>query len=214
MSVVTTAKGFKLLKQARLVSEKIFYDNEGRGWVVQFIDRPLVGKQQQDGTHVSSKPGSLKAVDSDTGRNRISPPSSSTGGPSSPILSQESSSKLYRRSKQRPAYKYGTTPYREARRRKQGRPPLTLQLVLQRFPGVSHTLDQLIMGFNDEAMFKNSLDEIRLSVDRLLTDSVEVFFLISHFFGDPLGLVHAHSSYSLTAVAQSSRSCRAVDAVG
>ncbi|KAF9985116.1 hypothetical protein BGZ75_003351 [Mortierella antarctica] len=40
-TTVTTAKGFKILKQARLVSEKIFYDNEGRGWVVQFIDRPL-----------------------------------------------------------------------------------------------------------------------------------------------------------------------------
>ncbi|KAF9282795.1 hypothetical protein BGZ68_005753 [Mortierella alpina] len=40
-TTVTTAKGFKILRQARLVSEKIFYDNEGRGWVVQFIDRPL-----------------------------------------------------------------------------------------------------------------------------------------------------------------------------
>ncbi|GJJ70340.1 uncharacterized protein EMPS_02689 [Entomortierella parvispora] len=173
-TTVTTAKGFKLLKQARLVSEKIFYDNEGRGWVVQFIDRPLVGKTQKDGSQSSSTPGSPKAVDSESGQNRISSPLSSTSEPSYPLHPQESSSRVYRRSKQRPAYKYGMTPYREARRRKQGRPQLTLQLVLQRFPGVPQKLEQLIMGFNDEAMFKNSLDEIRVSVDRLLTDSVEL----------------------------------------
>ncbi|KAG0016270.1 hypothetical protein BGZ82_001139 [Podila clonocystis] len=43
---------------------------------------------------------------------------------------------------------------------------------LQRFPGVSQKLEQLIMTFNDSTMFKSDLKEIRSSVDKLLADSV------------------------------------------
>ncbi|KAF8939953.1 hypothetical protein BGZ58_008217 [Dissophora ornata] len=54
------------------------------------------------------------------------------------------------------------------------RPFLTLQIALQRFPGSSQKLEQLIMDFNDATMAKNNMDEIRINVDRLLSDSVEL----------------------------------------
>jgi hypothetical protein len=170
--IVTTAKGFKLLKQARLVSERIFYDNDGRGWVVQFVDRPLVGKQQEEQLP-SSNPGSPKALEVESSQKTITSPTPSTRDSPSPTPNQETG-KVNRRNRYRSGYHYGTTPYREIRRRNRSRPQLTLPVVLQRFPGVSQKLEQLIMGFNDEAMFKGSLDEIRVSVDRLLTDSVGV----------------------------------------
>ncbi|KAF9384717.1 hypothetical protein CPC16_008327 [Podila verticillata] len=101
-TTVTTAKGFKQLKQARLVAEKIFYDNEGRG--------------QRSGYYYSGANDTMRKIRS--------------------------------------------------------RPILTLQLALQRFPGVSQKLEQLIMTFNDSTMFKSDLKEIRSSVDKLLIDSV------------------------------------------
>ncbi|KAG0265918.1 hypothetical protein DFQ27_000282 [Actinomortierella ambigua] len=45
-TTVTTAKGFRQLKQARLVEERIVYDNDSRGWIVYLIDRSLVGIHQ------------------------------------------------------------------------------------------------------------------------------------------------------------------------
>jgi hypothetical protein len=65
-------------------------------------------------------------------------------------------------------------PYRETRRKNKSRPLFTLQLALQRFPGVFQTLEKLIMDFNDGVMAKSSLEEIRSAVDRLLSDSVDV----------------------------------------
>ncbi|KAG0375340.1 hypothetical protein BGX24_009240 [Mortierella sp. AD032] len=66
------------------------------------------------------------------------------------------------------------SPFRETRRKNKSRPLLTLQVALQRFPGVFQNLEKLIMDFNDGVMTKGNLDEIRSSVDRLLTDSVDL----------------------------------------
>ncbi|KAG0053855.1 hypothetical protein BGZ83_000329 [Gryganskiella cystojenkinii] len=186
-TTITTAKGFKLLKQARLVSERIFYDNDGRGWLVQFIDRPLVGKQQ-DVTPGNSTPGSPKVNESDPARDRKEiqsppPPLPPSGRDSaSPTSHQEASRVSRRHRQQRPGlyYRSGDTPYRETRRRNRNRPQLTLPLAMQRFPGLSQKLEQLIMGFNDAAMFRNNLDEIRIAVDRLLTDSVGLLNEVDH----------------------------------
>ncbi|KAG0089856.1 hypothetical protein BGZ93_009639 [Podila epicladia] len=162
--ILTTAKGFKQLKQARLVAEKIFYDNEGRGWVVHFIDRPLVGISQ-DGSAVNSNPGSPNTQDE---RRTLQP---SPQPPGSPLSNTHETSTRHRRNRQRSGYYY-TGPYEPTRRKIGSRPILTLQLVLQRFPGVSQKLEQLIMTFNDSAMFKSDLKEIRTSVDELLANSV------------------------------------------
>ncbi|KAF9354289.1 hypothetical protein BGX26_007893 [Mortierella sp. AD094] len=164
--LVTTAKGFKLLKQARLVSERIFYDNEGRGWVIQFIDRPLVGASNE-GDLSPSRPRSVDSNDNDNNRNTA---------PFSPTLRSDSPrfTKAGRRSKYRSAQLYSAEPYSDTRRRTKNRPFLTLQIALQKFPGTSQKLEQLIMNFNDSTMTKDSLDDIRTSVDRLLTDCVEL----------------------------------------
>ncbi|KAG0335564.1 hypothetical protein BG000_007425 [Podila horticola] len=162
-TTVTTAKGFKQLKQARLVAEKIFYDNEGRGWVVHFIDRPLIGISQ-DGSPANSNPGSPSAQDA----RRTLPPNLQP--PGSPLSNIQEVPTRHRRNRQRSGY-YNTGPY-DTRRKIRSRPILTLQLALQRFPGVSQKLEQLIMTFNDSTMFKSDLKEIRSSVDKLLADSV------------------------------------------
>ncbi|KAI9232630.1 MAG: hypothetical protein BYD32DRAFT_427902 [Podila humilis] len=162
-TTVTTAKGFKQLKQARLVAEKIFYDNEGRGWVVHFIDRPLVGISH-DGSPVNSNPGSPSIQDA---RRTLQPSPQPPGSPSSNI--QEIPTR-HRRNRQRSGYYYSGA--NDTMRKIRSRPILTLQLALQRFPGVSQKLEQLIMTFNDSTMFKSDLKEIRSSVDKLLIDSV------------------------------------------
>ncbi|KAF9084735.1 hypothetical protein BGX29_002406 [Mortierella sp. GBA35] len=167
-TTVTTAKGFKLLRQARLVSEKIFYDNDGRGWIVQFIDRPLVG-QHQEGQGSTSPPGSPGSNRCDILRPISSPPID----PTQAADSQEAT-RLGRRNRQRSGHFYANAPYRETRRKNKTRPLLTLQLALQRFPGVFQKLEKQIMDFNDAVMVKCSLEEIRSSVDRLLTDSVHL----------------------------------------
>ncbi|KAG0033648.1 hypothetical protein BGZ81_007775 [Podila clonocystis] len=163
-TTVTTAKGFKQLKQARLVAEKIFYDNEGRGWVVHFIDRPLVGISQ-DGSPANSNPGSPNTQDA---RRTLQP---SPHPPGSPLSSTNETSTRHRRNRQRSGYYY-TGPNEPSRRKIRSRPLLTLQLALHRFPGVSQKLEQLIMTFNDSTMFKSDLKEIRSSLDKLLADSV------------------------------------------
>ncbi|KAG0330533.1 hypothetical protein BGZ99_000003 [Dissophora globulifera] len=168
-TTVTTAKGFKLLKQARLVSEKIFYDNDGKGWAIQFIDRPLVG-MQQEGNQSPSSPGSPEISRDDSSRNRLSPIFS-------PNLHSERQLTVRpgrRNNRHRQSPFQATGLYTDTRRRPKGRPFLTLQIALQRFPGVSQKLEQLIMDFNDATMVKNNLDEIRTGVDRLLNDSVEL----------------------------------------
>ena len=165
---MTTAKGFKLLRQARLVSEKIFYDNEGRGWIVQFIDRPLVGLLQE-GQGSSSTPGSPGSNTSDIQRPINSPPIDQLQA-----TDRQESTRASRRNRQRSGHYYATAPYRETRRKNKARPLLTLQLALQRFPGVFHNLEKFIMDFNDAVMTKSSLEEIRSAVDRLLADSVDV----------------------------------------
>lgn len=174
---MTTAKGFKQLKQARLVAEKIFYDNEGRGWVVHFIDRPLVGISQ-DGSPVNSNPGSPSIQDARRTRQPSPQP------PASPSSNIQETPTRRRRNRQRSGYYY-SGPY-DIRRKIRSRPILTLQLALQRFPGVSQKLEQLIMTFNDFTMFKNDLKEIRLSVDKLLIDSVAVGCFACFFFHDAL----------------------------
>ncbi|CAO3570749.1 unnamed protein product [Mortierella alpina] len=163
-TTVTTAKGFKMLRQARLISEKIFYDNEGRGWVVQFIDRPLVGTPAarrpalSDTTpHTSGQEqGSSSYADAGT-----QPPSQDPGRPG-------------RRSRKRFGLSYTAGPYRDTRRKVKPRPVLTLQTALHRFPGVAQKLEQYIMDFNDATMSKTSLEEIRAALDRLLTESVDL----------------------------------------
>lgn len=165
---MTTAKGFKLLRQARLVSEKIFYDNEGRGWIVQFIDRPLVGLLQE-GQGSSAAPGSPGANRSDIPRPTNSPPIDQQQG-----TDKQESTRVSRRNRQRSGLFHATVPYRETRRNNKARPLLTLQLALQRFPGVFQSLEKLIMDFNDAIMTKGSLEEIRSAVDRLLAVSVHV----------------------------------------
>lgn len=171
MNLVTTAKGFRHLKQARLVAEKIFYDNEGRGWVVHFIDRPLVGISQ-DGSPANSNPGSPKTQDE---RRALQP---SPQPPGSPLSNTHETSTRHRRNRQRSGYYY-TGPYEPTRRKIRSRPILTLQLALQRFPGVSQKLEQLIMTFNDSTTFKSDLKDIRSSVDELLADSVAVGYTIN-----------------------------------
>lgn len=167
-TTVTTAKGFKLLRQARLVSEKIFYDNEGRGWIVQFIDRPLVGLLQE-GQGSSAAPGSPGANRSDIPRPTNSPPIDQQQG-----TDKQESTRVSRRNRQRSGLFHATVPYRETRRNNKARPLLTLQLALQRFPGVFQSLEKLIMDFNDAIMTKGSLEEIRSAVDRLLAVSVHL----------------------------------------
>ncbi|KAF9326243.1 hypothetical protein BG006_010309 [Podila minutissima] len=162
--ILTTAKGFRHLKQARLVGEKIFYDNEGRGWVVHFIDRPLVGISQ-DGSPANSNPGSPKTQDE---RRALQ---SSPQPPGSPLSNTHETSTRHRRNRQRSGYYY-TGLYEPTRRKIRSQPILTLQLALQRFPGVSQKLEQLIMTFNDSTTFKSDLKDIRSSVDELLADSV------------------------------------------
>ncbi|KAF9981895.1 hypothetical protein BGZ65_003458 [Modicella reniformis] len=152
--IITTAKGFKLLKQARLVSEQLFYDNDGRGWIVQFIDRPLVGMPQEE-----------------SDRNIVPAESLVVNRHESSRLS--SIFRMGRRSK-RHIRKVGPAKRGTRRRPNNERPFLTLQIALQQFPGVSQRLEQLIMKFNDEAMAKNNMDDIRTMLDRLLTDSVEL----------------------------------------
>lgn len=166
--LVTTAKGFKLLRQARLVSEKIFYDNEGRGWIVQFIDRPLVGLLQE-GHGSSPAPGSPGSNKSDIQRPIHSPPIDPLQA-----ADRQESTRGNRRNRQRSGHFQTTAPYRETRRKNKARPLLTLQLALQRFPGVFQNLEKLIMDFNDAIMTKSTLEEIRSAVDRLLADSVDV----------------------------------------
>ncbi|KAF9279791.1 hypothetical protein BGZ88_012549 [Linnemannia elongata] len=167
-TTVTTAKGFKLLRQARLVSEKIFYDNEGRGWIVQFIDRPLVGLLQE-GQGSSSAPGSPGSNKSDIQRPIHSPPIDPLQA-----ADRQESTRANRRNRQRSGHFQTTAPYRETRRKNKARPLLTLQLALQRFPGVFQNLEKLIMDFNDAIMTKSTLEEIRSAVDRLLADSVDL----------------------------------------
>ncbi|KAF9080264.1 hypothetical protein BGX23_002385, partial [Mortierella sp. AD031] len=151
-TTVTTAKGFKLLRQARLVSEKIFYDNDGRGWIVQFIDRPLVG-QHQEGQGSTSPPGSPGSNRCDILRPISSPPID----PTQAADSQEAT-RLGRRNRQRSGHFYANAPYRETRRKNKTRPLLTLQLALQRFPGVFQKLEKQIMDFNDAVMLLNQVD--------------------------------------------------------
>ncbi|KAF9155711.1 hypothetical protein BG015_008845 [Linnemannia schmuckeri] len=167
-TTVTTAKGFKLLRQARLVSEKIFYDNEGRGWIVQFIDRPLVGLLQE-GQGPSSASESPVSNRSGIQRPINSPPIDKLQA-----TDRQESTRASRRNRQRLGHFHTAVAYRETRRKNRARPLLTLQLALQRFPGVFQNLEKLIMDFNDAIMAKGSLEEIRSSVDRLLADSVDL----------------------------------------
>ncbi|KAG0370765.1 hypothetical protein BC939DRAFT_462796 [Gamsiella multidivaricata] len=168
-TTVTTAKGFKLLKQARLVSERIFYDNEGRGWVIQFIDRPLVGIPQK-AEQTTSTPSSPEETGADGAGSRFS----TIFTPATTQSDGQHSSRPGRRSRHRPSPSQTPGLYRETRRRLKGRPVLTLQIALQRFPGVSQRLEQLIMDFNDATMTKNNLDDIRTDVEHLLADSVNL----------------------------------------
>ncbi|KAF9427391.1 hypothetical protein BGZ94_004991 [Podila epigama] len=182
-TTVTTAKGFKQLKQARLVAETIFYDNDGRGWVVHFIDRPLIGISQ-GGSPSNSTPGSPKSAPSQpqSQQSQVQSRSESSGQghrveashPShspSPTMLGPPTIPLKRNRYRLGQYYAGQ--YRDRRSKEsQPRPTLTLQAALQRFPGVSPQLEQLIMTFNDSTMFKSDLKEIRTSVDRLLADSV------------------------------------------
>ncbi|KAG0013153.1 hypothetical protein BGZ80_011258 [Entomortierella chlamydospora] len=162
---VTTAKGFKLLKQARLVSERIFYDDEGRGWVIQFIDRPLVGASNEG--DLSPRPRSPDSIGNDSSR--------STASFSPPLRSDSPRfTKAARRSKYLSAQLHSPDPYNDTRRRTKSRPLLTLQIVLQKFPGTPQKLEQLVMDFNDSTMTKDNLDDIRTSVVRLLTNCVEL----------------------------------------
>ncbi|KAF9120348.1 hypothetical protein BGW39_011484 [Mortierella sp. 14UC] len=168
-TTVTTAKGFKLLRQARLVSERIFYDNEGRGWIIQFIDRPLVGLLQE-GQSPGSAPGSPGSNRADVTRLVNSPPLDQVQATDR----QEGARTHHHRNRQRSGHFYTTAPYRETRLKNKSRPLLTLQVALQRFPGVFQKLEKLIMDFNDGIMAKGNPEEIRSAVDRLLTDSVDV----------------------------------------
>ncbi|KAG0003572.1 hypothetical protein BGZ79_000538 [Entomortierella chlamydospora] len=164
-TTVTTAKGFKLLKQARLVSERIFYDDEGRGWVIQFIDRPLVGASNEG--DLSPRPRSPDSIGNDSSR--------STASFSPPLRSDSPRfTKAARRSKYLSAQLHSPDPYNDTRRRTKSRPLLTLQIVLQKFPGTPQKLEQLVMDFNDSTMTKDNLDDIRTSVVRLLTNCVEL----------------------------------------
>ncbi|KAF8976244.1 hypothetical protein BGZ46_008424 [Entomortierella lignicola] len=162
--IITTAKGFKLLKQARLVSERIFYDNEGRGWIIQFIDRPLVGTSN-DRELSPSSPSSPDINEGSGSTIQFSP----TLRSNSPRLSRAA-----RRSKYRSSQFYTVDPYIDTHRRVKGRPFLTLHIALQKFPAASQKLEKLIIDFNDATMAKDSLDDIRTSVNRLLTDCVEL----------------------------------------
>ncbi|KAG0200916.1 hypothetical protein BGX28_006163 [Mortierella sp. GBA30] len=163
--IMTTAKGFKILKQARLVSEKIFYDNEGRAWMVQYIDRPLVGISEtaQSATSVIT---ALR-------------PDLSKGRPTSQVdtTAQKQNLDLIRAGR-RCRKRFGPLSiaqhYRDPWRKGRSRPLLTLQTALQRFPGVSKKLEQYIMGFNDATMSQTSLEDIRTSLDHLLSDSVDL----------------------------------------
>ncbi|KAF9104558.1 hypothetical protein BGX27_010048 [Mortierella sp. AM989] len=166
--LVTTAKGFKLLKQARLVSERIFYDNEGRGWVIQFIDRPLVGASHE-GDLSPSIPRSP-----DVNSNENSKSVATTRFSPTPRSESPRATKAGRRSKYRPSQLYTAESYGDTRRRVKGKPFLTLQIALQKFPGTSQKLEQLVMNFNDATMAKDNLDDIRTSVDDLLADCVEL----------------------------------------
>ncbi|KAK3823801.1 MAG: hypothetical protein J3R72DRAFT_497062 [Linnemannia gamsii] len=140
-TTVTTAKGFKLLRQARLVSEKIFYDNEGRGWIVQFIDRPLVGLMQES-QDPGSPPGSPNS-----NRGDITRPVNSPSIDQVQAAERQEGARASRRNRQR-----GITAV-----------PWSLSKL-----GEAHH------GFNDGVMTKGGLDEIQSSVDRLLTDSVDL----------------------------------------
>ncbi|KAF9173299.1 hypothetical protein BGX21_008109 [Mortierella sp. AD011] len=164
--IITTAKGFKLLKQARLVSERIFYDDEGRGWVIQFIDRPLVGASRE-GDLSPSRPRSPDSNGNDSSRSTLS---------LSPTLRSDSPrfTKAAWRSKYLSAQLHSPDPYSDTRRRTKSRPLLTLQIALQKFPGTPQKLEQLVMDFNDSTMTMDNLDDIRTSVDRLLTSCVEL----------------------------------------
>ncbi|KAG0333793.1 hypothetical protein BG004_000692 [Podila humilis] len=170
-TTVTTAKGFKQLKQARLTAEKIFYDNEGRGWIVQFIDRPLVGNPQNT-SPASSDPGS-PSTEYDSKRNFQPGIQSPPVDPLPNTSSQGTPATRHRRHRQRSG-NYYAGPYRDTRPKTRSRPILTLQTALQRFSSVSQKLEQLIMTFNDNTMFKNDLREIRSDVDNLLADSVKL----------------------------------------
>ncbi|KAF9430973.1 hypothetical protein BGZ76_000634 [Entomortierella beljakovae] len=166
--IITTAKGFKLLKQARLVSEQVFYDNDGRGWIIQFIDRPLVGVSQE-GDLSPSSPRSLDLSGIEDKKGAVTTPFSPKLRSDSPRITKPG-----RRSIFRSIQYHSTDPYNERPRRVNNRPFLSLQTVLQKFPGTSQKLEQLIINFNDSTMTKSNLDDIRASVDRLLTDSVEI----------------------------------------
>ncbi|KAF9281516.1 hypothetical protein BGZ74_002329 [Mortierella antarctica] len=132
--------------------------------MVHFIDRPLVGISQ-DGSPANSNPGSPKTQDE---KRALQP---SPQPPGSPLSNTHETSTRHRRNRQRSGYYY-TGPYEPTRRKIRSRPILTLQLALQRFPGVSQKLEQLIMTFNDSTTFKSDLKDIRSSVDELLADSV------------------------------------------
>ncbi|KAF9574930.1 hypothetical protein EC968_004931 [Mortierella alpina] len=163
-TTVTTAKGFKMLRQARLVSERIFYDNDGRGWVVQFIDRPLVGaptaKRPALSDTASYKPGQEEASASHADVRAYSP--------------NQEPIRPGRRSRKRFGLSYAAGPYRDTGRKVKPRTLLTLQTALHRFPGVAQKLEQYIMDFNDATMSKTSLEDIRAALDRLLADSVDL----------------------------------------
>jgi hypothetical protein len=183
--LVTTAKGFKLLKQARLLSEQVFYDNEGRGWIIQYIDRPLVGMPQEDTSiNIGSTPGSPEV-------NRYENERFATISSHSP--QPEHASRTSRGSRFRSNHYHAVgvgTTHRDARKRPKSQPVLNFSIVLQRFSGISPKLEQLIMKFNDQAMTKSDLDDIRITVDSLLTDGVDVcsnWVQTSHAVGQSRG---------------------------
>ncbi|KAG0246815.1 hypothetical protein BGX31_008058 [Mortierella sp. GBA43] len=166
--IITTAKGFKLLKQARLISEEMFYDNEGMGWIIQFIDRPLVGMSRKEAER-DADPIPAPVTDDQHEDERLSPASSPA-----PQTDSQHASRTSRRGKLRSNHFQTLGAHYRRSRKPKSRPLLTLQIVFQRFPGVSLKLEQLIRDFNDEAMTKSSLDDIRSTVDRLLAASVNV----------------------------------------
>ncbi|KAG0244655.1 hypothetical protein BGW41_006894 [Actinomortierella wolfii] len=86
-TTVTTAKGFRLLKQARLVAEKVVYDNEGRGWIVHFIDRPLVGINQE--MPKGRQEASPQSMDTKQRASYSSPDRTSTSSPSLLVSQQQ-----------------------------------------------------------------------------------------------------------------------------
>ncbi|KAK3818932.1 MAG: hypothetical protein J3Q66DRAFT_179887 [Benniella sp.] len=171
-TTVTTAKGFKILKQARLLSEQVFYDNEGRGWIIQYIDRPLVGMPQEDTSiNIGSTPGSPEVNRYEN--ERFATISNHSPQPESQHASRTSRGSRFR-SNHYHAVGVGAT-HRDTRKRPKSQPTLNFSIVLQRFSGISSRLEQLIMKFNDQAMTKSDLDDIRATVDSLLTDGVDLF---------------------------------------